>query len=144
MKVQIIIILLIFNSCSKKTKNCQLIGKWKSIEFSSNKAIDSNKDGIYNTDILNEDGCSEVIFVFMDNGKAERYYKNNRTNCKLKKSILNYVIDGNQLIFTVSGMKQKSEFKITNCKLSIDGVQEIGITKNGKQNITINSVFEKH
>ncbi len=135
--------LLFLASCFEKEKNCELIGKWESTEFNSDKAVDMNKDGIYNQDLLQEDDCSEVIFHFKKNGKAERYYKNKRTNCKFKKSTLDYIVNGNQILFTVSGMKQKHKYKITNCKLNIYGAQDSGLTENGKQNILINSVFEK-
>jgi len=130
-------------SCSKSLKNCELIGEWKSIEFYSDKAIDMNKDGIYNKKLSIEYECTEVIFRFTSNGKAERFYKNKRTNCKFKKSTLDYVVEGNQILFTVSGMKQKHKFDITNCRLNLYGIRERGMTENGNQNILINSVFRK-
>lgn len=86
----LIVGLLILSSCTNKIKNCGLIGKWKSVEFNSSKSVDFNKDGTYSKNLLKEDDCTEVIFNFMSNGKVERYYKNRRTNCKLKKHIRLY------------------------------------------------------
>jgi hypothetical protein len=139
----IIISLLILTSCSERVKNCNLVGKWKSIEFISNKAIDWNNDGIYNKELLKEDKCTEVIFEFKNNGKIERYYKNKGTNCEFKKSTLNYVVDGNEILFTVSGMRQKHKFEINNCILTFYGIKDRGMTKNGKQNILISSKLKK-
>ncbi len=139
----LILNLIIITACSDTKKNCQLIGKWKSTSFISNKTIDKNKDGIYNTDILKEDECSEVVFHFLKNGKAERISKNKRTNCINKRSSMNYVIDENQLLFIVSGMEQKHTYEIVDCKLHIYNIQDRGLTESGKQNILITSVFEK-
>ncbi len=135
--------LLFLTSCSKKLKNCNLIGEWKSIKFTSDKPVDMDNDGVFNINLLKEDSCTEIIYNFKNNGKVENFHKNKRTNCQFKKSTLNYVIDGKYILFTVSGMKQKHPFDITDCKLHIYGVYGVGKTAQGKQRISINSTFKK-
>ena len=135
--------LLILTSCSNNPKNCDLIGRWRSIEFYSDKPIDANRDGVYNKDLLKEYDCTVVIYDFMENGKVKRLSKSKRTKCKFNKSPLNYTVDGDQITFTVSGMKQKHKFEIKDCKLHIYGIYGSGMTKSGKKSISIHSVFEK-
>jgi len=136
-------ILLMLTSCSNKTKNCNLVGTWKSVEFYSDKAVDNNDDGVYNKELSKEDKCVEVIMRFMSNGQVVRLYKNKRTHCKIKKSKLQYVVKGNQIVFTVSGMKQKQQFDIVDCKLKLYGIVDYGLTKKGKQKVIVNAIFEK-
>ena len=133
----LIILLLLITSCGSTNNNCLLLGEWKSVSFTSNLAIDGNKD------VLLEDECTEVVIRFKNNGIAERLYKNSRTNCEFQKSILNYIVEKDKILFTVSGMKQKHKFKIENCQLHIYGVLDSGKTETGKKTILINSVFEK-
>ena len=130
-------------SLLQKPKNYSIVGKWKCVELNVNVAVDNNKDGIYNDDLLKEDECVEVIYDFKNNGKVERYYKQTSTNCELKKSIHDYEIVGEEIIFTVSGMKQKHVYEITNRKMAIYGIEDTGITEYGRGNILINVILEK-
>ncbi len=143
MKKGIWLFLLIMTSCKQSNETCTILGKWKSVEFLSDKEVDLNQDGIYNKDLLKEDPCTEVNFHFMKNGKVTRYYKNKKTGCKTKKSTLKYVVKEDKILFIVSGMRQKHRFKIRDCKLTLYGISGRGKTEKGKESIKINSLFEK-
>ncbi|PCJ96096.1 MAG: hypothetical protein COA50_07905 [Flavobacteriaceae bacterium] len=139
----LILSVLILTSCSGTPKNCELIGKWEAIAFYADKAVDVNNDGVFNKTLLKEYECTAVTFHFMSNGKVEQANKSKRSNCDLVKTTFDYLVDGDDILFTVNGMKQRQSFDITDCKLNVYGIKDRGITENGQQQILIHSVFKK-
>lgn len=135
------LILLLF-SCSKQ-KNCGLIGKWESISFTSNEAIDFNKDNLYSKNLLKEDKCAKVIYTFLSNGKVELLSKNKKSRCKFRKKTMSYTIDENKIIVYINKMKQVYPFKISNCKLIIYDVLGSGISNDGNKRISISATFKR-
>lgn len=127
----------------KEMKNCDLKGTWRSVIFNTDKEVDLNDDGKFSTNLLDEEDCAETIFKFGSNGKVDRSSKNPGNGCKKESRTMSYSQEGDFLIFSVGGMKQKHRFEIIDCNLYIYGIRGSGKTRQGNRSFNINVILEK-
>ena len=143
MKKLFLLIPVIFIACSSGDKNCSLKGQWSSVSFIADKAVDINGDGVFNVELTEEKECAQTTFYFKSNGKVERSSKNPHRDCRTEKNTMDYKVEGNQLIFSVSGMVQKHQFQIIDCQLFIYGIRDSGKTENGRERLNVTAILEK-